>query len=194
MMTFISARWASLAAALLALTLTTGCAQIQLGAPVASVDNIQKAKASGMPPAAVGNFALAAGKPAEMDKGVSVRSNVVSSPYDQSFAKYLKETLTAELKAAGLFDAAAPLSIQGELLDSLLDAPIGTGKGKISARFTVTRAGKKVFEKDYTAESSWESGFVGAVAIPAAINEYSALYRQLVGKLLEDAAFRAAVK
>lgn len=192
-MTSISIRWTHLAALLL-VSLTTGCAQIQLGAPVASIDNIQKAKASGMPAASVGNFALAAGKPAEMDKGVSVRSNTVSSPYDQSFAKYLKETLTAELKAAGLLDAAAPLSIQGELVDSVLDAPIGVGKGKVSARFTATRAGKKVFEKDFTAESTWESSFVGAVAIPAAVNQYSQLYRQVVGQLLDDAGFRAAVK
>lgn len=192
-MKLTSIRWTQFAALLLALLLA-GCAQIQLGAPVASVDNIQKAKASGLKRAAVGDFVLAAGKPAEMDRGVSVRSNKVTSPYDQSFAKYLKETLSAELKAAGLLDPAAPLSIRGELQDSVLDVPTSVGKGKVSARFIVVRAGKKVFEKDFSAEATWESSFVGAVAIPAAVNQYSALYRKLVGQLLDDPAFRAAVK
>jgi hypothetical protein len=182
-----------LAPLLVAAALLTGCAQIKLGAPVPNIDNIQKAKSSGMAPVAVGEFALAAGKPAGLDKGVSVRSNTVSSPFDESFAKYLKETLSAELKAAGLLDPASPVAIIGELTDSQIDAAIGTGQGSLAARFKVNRAGQTTFDKEFRVASSWDSSFVGGVAIPRAVNEYSALYRQLVGKLLDDPQFRAAV-
>lgn len=188
-----SIRWA-LMPLLAAAALMTGCAQMKLGAPVASVDNIQKAKASGLAPSAVGEFTLAKGKPAEMDAGVSIRSNTLSSPFEQSFAKYLKETLSAELKAAGLLDPASTTVIRGELTDSMLDAAIGEGKGALGARFMVVKAGKVVFDKELRTEAKWESSFVGAVAIPRAVNEYTTLHRQLVTKLLDDPQFRAAVK
>jgi len=177
----------------LAVALLTGCAQIKLGTPVASVDNIQKAKASGMAPAAVGDFALAAGKPRAMDEGLDVRSNTVSSPFQNSFSQYLKETLATELKAAGLLDPSSKTVIQGWLTDSVLDVPMSQGSGRLAARFVVMRAGKSVYDKELKASATWESSFVGAVAIPAAINQYSVLYRQLVGQLLDDPVFKAAV-
>jgi len=185
---------ALLAFGLLAVVMLTGCAQIKLGTPVASIENIQKAKASGMQPSSVGDFVLAKGKPATLDTRISVHSNSVSSPYDQSFAKYLKETLSTDLQAAGLLNPASSTVIKGELTDSQIDPAIGTGSGKVAARFTVTKAERQVFDKEFVAESKWESSFVGGVAIPRAINEYTALYRALVSKLLDDPAFRAAVK
>ncbi len=177
----------------IAVAMLTGCAQIKLGAPVASVDNIQKAKAIGMAPAAVGEFALAASKPKAMDEGLNVRSNTVSSPFQNSFAQYLKEALSAELKAAGLFDPSSKIVIQGWLTDSQLDAAMAQGTGKLAARFVVMRAGKSVYDKELKTSATWESSFVGAMAIPAAVNEYSGLYRRLIGQLLDDPAFRAAV-
>jgi hypothetical protein len=50
-------------AASVALTgMVTGCAQLQMGPPAASTDNILKAKASGISPVSLGEFALAPGK------------------------------------------------------------------------------------------------------------------------------------
>jgi hypothetical protein len=51
-----------------------------------------------------------------------------------------------------------------------------------------------VFDKEIVATSTWESSFMGAVAIPAAINQYGALYQKLVGQLLDDTEFLAAIK
>lgn len=170
----------------------TGCAQIQLGAPAASVDNIQKAKSLGAAPVAVGEFK--AGAAVKDDAGISVRSNTLSSPVKGSFAQYLKENLSVELRAAGLLDPASATVVSGELVDSKLDAATSGGSGSLGARFVVTRAGAKVFDKEVRVQSAWESSFVGAVAIPAAINNYGALYRQLISKLLDDAEFRRAIK
>jgi hypothetical protein len=187
--------WARLPAYLCALgsMLLVGCAQIQLGAPVASADNIQKAKASGLPASNVGPFVLEAGKDAKMDKGLDIRSNTLSAPTQGSFAAYLKETLVTELKAAGLYDAGSKTVISGKLVDSQLDAAMAGGSGRLAARFAVSHAGKVVFDKEFSASDKWESSFVGAIAIPAAINNYSALYRKVVGQLLDDADFRRAV-
>jgi hypothetical protein len=178
----------------IAVALLTGCAQIKLGNAVASVDNIQKAKASGMGPVAVGEFALGSGRPKALDEGIGLRSNTVSSPYQGSFAQYLKETLSVELKGAGLLDPASKTVVQGWLTDSQLDAAVGEGTGSVAARFVVLRAGKSVYDKELKASARWESSFVGAIAIPAAVNQYSGLYRQLVSQLLDDASFRAAVR
>jgi hypothetical protein len=178
----------------LLVALTTGCAQIKLGAPIASMDNIQKARGASMAPAALGHIALAAGKDKSLDSSLSVRSNSLASPYDDSFAQYLKQTLAAELQGAGLLDGTSPLLIEGVLVDNQLDAPIGTGRARIAARFSVVRAGKRVYDRELVASSTWDSPFVGAVAIPAAVNEYTALHRKLVAQLLDDPGFRAAVR
>ena len=184
----------STAALLVGAALLTGCAQIKLGSPSASVDNIQRAKSAGMAPVAVGTFALAPGKSPALDTGIAVRSNTVSSPVQGSFAQYLKENLSVELRAAGLLDPASKTVISGLLTDSVLDAAMSQGKGSLGARFSVTRNGNKVYDKELKADSAWESSFVGAIAIPAAVNNYTALYRELVAKLLDDPAFRSAVK
>ena len=171
----------------------TGCAQVPMGTPAASVDNIQKAKSIGMAPVNVGEFALAAGKEPKLDQGLSMRGNGLSSPYDGSFAKYLKETLRTELQAAGLLDPASATTIRGFLTASQADAAIGQGSGTLAARFLVVRGGATVYDKELKVDATWESSFVGAIAIPAARNEYTALYRKLVGQLLSDPAFRKAV-
>lgn len=186
-------RRGALVAGALSLALLSGCA-VKMGAPVASMDNVQAAKASGMAPAALGEFALAAGKPKSLDEGVSLRGTGLSSPFQGSFAQYLKETLATELKAAGLLEPGAPVVIQGWLTDSQADATgISQGNGSLGARFVVVRAGKKVYEKELQVSSTWESSFLGSVAIPAAVHQYTALYRKLVNRLLADPEFKAAV-
>jgi hypothetical protein len=193
-MTFVSAiqRAAAMLVCVAAVVLT-GCAQVKLGVPTPSVENIQKAKASPMEPVAIGDFKLVPGKSRSLDLGVSIRSNTFYSPFDSSLARYLGETLSAELKAAGLVDPVAKTTISGELTDSSVDAPASQGKGSLAARFVVQRDGRTSFDKELKAASSWESSFVGAIAIPEAVNQYVALYRVLVGQLLDDPDFRKAV-
>jgi hypothetical protein len=194
MVPMTSIRRALGASLLLAAAVLTGCAQVPMGTPVASLETIQAARSIGMAPVAVGEFKLSPGKNPSLDKSLSIRASGVSSPFDASFARYLQETLRAELKAAGLEDPASETSIRGLLTDNQVDSGIGQGSGSLAARFIVERAGHKVvYDKELKVEATWDSSFVGAVAIPTARNEYSLLYRKLVRALLADADFRSAV-
>ncbi|MDM0025796.1 hypothetical protein [Variovorax saccharolyticus] len=186
-------RGAAAALACVAAVFLVGCAQVKVAPPTASIDNVQKVKASGMDAAAVGEFKLAPGRSASLDQRVSIRSNTFYSPFDSSFAKYLGETLREDLRAAGLLEPGSRTTISGELTDSMVDASIGQGKGALAARFIVQKEGRTSFDKELKVGSSWDSSFVGAVAIPAAINQYMALYRALVAQLLDDPDFRKAV-
>ncbi len=172
----------------------SGCAMTPMGKPVPSIDNIGKARAAGLLPMAVGRFELAPGKDPSLDQRVSIRSNTIFSPFGNSFAAYLKESLAGDLRAAGLLDPGAAVVIAGQLTDSRIEVPTGTASASIAARFTVTRAGAVVYAKELRAHASWQAGFVGAEAVPMAVNHYEQLYRQLAGALLEDAEFRVAVR
>ena len=180
------------ALALLPWLLLSGCAQIPLGDPAPSFENIEKARASRTGPVAVGQFKLAPGADPEIDKGLNVRSNTVFSPVGASFAQYLRQTLIADLQAAGLYDDASPATLSGFLTASMLDVPSGTGQARLSARFVLVRTGQTVYDKELHADASWQSTFIGVEAIPAGINQYTTLYHKLVGKLLDDPDYRNA--
>jgi hypothetical protein len=178
-------------AALIAVQLT-GCAT-PMGAPQASIDNTTKLRGAGLAPASLGSFTLAPGQSASVDQGVGLRGSQVHSPYNGSFAQYLKETLRVELDAAGLLNATSPTVISATLTESDADAAIGTGTAKLGARFVVTRGQTVAYDRTLRADASWESSFVGAVAIPLAAGQYQGLYRKLAGQLFEDPEFRKAL-
>lgn len=142
---------------------------------------------------AVGGFTAPADK-AKMDKSINVRTNSVKSPYGSSFAAYLKQTLITELKAANILNADSDIVVSAVLEDSELRVPNTRARGKITAHFKVHKAGNLVYDKSLSVSNDWKSNFVGAIAIPTAINEYSALYPKLVNKLLSDADFIAVTQ
>ena len=82
--------------------------------------------------------------------------------------------------------------VQGVLTKNELSTGIGTGTGTLGARFTLTRNGAAVYDKDLVAQQLWDGNFIGAIAIPDAINHYQSLYKDLVEKLLADEEFRKA--
>lgn len=110
-----------------------------------------------------------------------------------SFSQQLKEVIVAELKASGLYDERSQTQIEAQLADSQVDAAIGTGTARLAANFTVDKAGKRVFEKELSVDSQWDSSYIGAIAIPEAINQYTSLYKALAAKLFDDKDFRAAL-
>lgn len=176
------------------LALSTGCARLQLQPPQQSVDNTRAARAIGFKGAAVGPFALAEGLPRSLDLSISVRGSTLHSPYQDSLARYMEETLRAELVGAGLLDPASPTVITGQLTRSAVDASASQGSAELGMRFQVTRAGQRVFDKELVEQQTWESSFVGAIAIPLAMDQYTSLYRRLVARLLQDQGFADAVR
>jgi len=175
------------------LAVLTGCATVKMPAPAPSAANAEKLRATKLVPAQVGTFTLAAGKPAAMDTTLGGLRGSSVQPTNGSFAGQLRDEIATELTAAGLLDPKSGIVIEGQLTDSMVDAAIGTGKGRLAAKIQVKRDGKTLFDKEVVAEASWESSFVGAIALPAAINQYGALYKTLVGKLFDDADFKRAL-
>jgi hypothetical protein len=181
-------------AALVACALVlAGCANVKVDATGATAGTVEKLRAANLGPAQAGTFKLAPGKDASMDTSLSGLRGNSMSPAKGTWSQLLKDTLVVELTAAGLFDPASRVVIEGQLTDSKVDAAIGTGTGRLAARFLVNRDGRPVFDKELAVDARWESSFVGAVAVPAAINQYSALYKSLVAKLVDDPDFRRAL-
>lgn len=170
-----------------------GCASAKLDATGATPATVEKLRTASLAPAQVGEFKLAAGKPADLDTSLGGLRGSTLEPAKGRWSQMLQDTLTVELKAAGLYDPAAARVVSGQLTDSRVDAAIATGTGRLAARFTVTDAGRVSFDKELAVEASWESSFMGAVAIPMAMTQYGALYKALVGKLVDDPDFRRAL-
>ena len=175
-----------------ALAALTGCVTTTMPAPAPSAANAEKLRVTKFAPSQVGTFKLAAGKPADMDTTLSLRASTVK-PGNGSFAGQLRDEIASELSAAGLLDPKSKIVIEGQLTDSMIDTGMSTGKGRLAAKIQVKRDGLTTFDKEIVAESSWESSFVGAIAIPAARNQYGALYKTLVGKLFDDVDFKRAL-
>lgn len=169
-----------------------GCST-PMQAPSSTIENTLKLRNVSLTPVSVGSFALEQGKPAANDKSVSMRGSSLISPVADSFSKYLQETLRLELQAANLLDASSKTQVSGFLVESDLDAAIGTGRGSLSARFLVTKAGTVAYDRQLNARLTWDSSFFGAIAIPTAAQNYAYLYRKLVGTLFDDPDFRAAL-
>ncbi|CAL8479130.1 hypothetical protein CBA19CS22_35610 [Caballeronia novacaledonica] len=174
-----------------AVMLLAGCMQIPMHAPQPSVENLAKLRRADPPPGKVeiGRFSLDPSQPEGMDRSVSVRGSTVTSPVKDSMAQYLGEALRVELQSAGLLDPQANTIISGTLLDSTLNGPIGTGNASLTARFVVKRSEAVQYDRTLHVDSTWDSPFVGAIAIPEAARQYEGLYRKLIGMLLDDESF-----
>jgi hypothetical protein len=181
------------AISLAALLQLTGCTQMQMGQPMATIENVAKIRGTGLAPVEVGRFTADSANDPRLDVDVSIRINVLRSPIEGSFAQYLRETLKVELASAGLLKPDAEAVITGVLFDSAVSAPVGTGKASLGSRFVVTRAGFVRYDKKLEVTATWDSPFIGVSAILQAAGQYEALYRKLVGMLLADPAFLAAI-
>jgi len=185
-------RLAALACLLVAAVLT-GCARAPLAEHQASLESIQTVRQAPMAPVNVGNFALAPGKSAAIDQSVSARGVTLVSPFQDSYARYLREALVTELKAAGKFDANAATQVSGWLTANDLDASgIARGLGSLGAIFVVQRDGRELYRRELVEDAQWPSSFIGIEAVSLAVNQYGLLYRKLILRLVGDSDFQAA--
>lgn len=181
---------ASRAALISGLALLGGCTIPRMATPAPSVAVIDRIGAAQLPPIAVGTFVAA---PGLSDRALGVRAASVR-PEGGSFAAYLGEALKVQLKATGKLDPDSPLVVSGALIDNDVSAAIGKGRGRLAAEFVVTRGGRELFRKTLRVEREWGSSFIGAIAIDTADRLYAALYTDLIGLLIDDPDFRAALR
>jgi len=167
-----------------------GCVSVTMPPPSATASTVEKLRGSNLVPSTAGNFTVAPGRNPDMDRTVGGLRGSSLQASSGSFSQQLKEVIIAELKAAGLYDEKSQVQIEAQLTDSQVDAAIGTGTARLAARFTVNRMSKRVFDKEISVDDQWESSFVGAIALPAAVNHYTSLYKALAAKLFDDRDFR----
>lgn len=158
-----------------------------------TIGNVQIMRSSDVPALAVGRFALGEGLPERMDRTVGVRAELLRAP-NGSFSDYLRQTLETELTAAGKLDAAAGTTVSGFLTQSHVETGgSDVSRATLGARFIVTRNGQVVYDHEHVVTDQWPSQFIGAIAIPEAMNRYTGLYPAIVTDLFEDADFRTAI-
>lgn len=170
-----------------------GCASVKMPPPSPTPTTIEKLRVSDLPSSKVGEFGLAPGVNPSLDTSLSGLRGSTLQASNGSFSQHLREVIIAELKAAGLYDPESQIQIEGQLVESQVDAAIKTGTAKLAANFTVDKADNRVYQKTLAVDSQWPSSFVGAIALPEAIHQYSALYKALAAKLFDDEEFRAAL-
>lgn len=169
--------------------LASGCA---LKAPTyqPSLDNVGLLK-SAASSAAVGSFTVQAGVPA----AIGLRGNSMSSPVGGDYAAYLADAIRQELALAGKLDPKSKVEISGVVTrNDIAAAGISTNSGEIEARIVVRNDGAVRFDKVKRAELTWESSFVGAIAIPRAQQQYPLIVQRLLGDIWADADFQKAIQ
>jgi outer membrane PBP1 activator LpoA protein len=153
-----------------------------------SVQTVQAIKNSNALPINVSKASAA--KP-ELNK-VSLRGNPLKSPYGD-YSGYIEHAIKKELEDAGLLDEKSNITVGIRLTKNTINVAMSEGSGELAAVFSVTKDKAKVFEKEISATRQWESSFVGAIAIPNAMNAYPELVSTLIANLFADTEFVAAI-
>jgi hypothetical protein len=139
----------------------------------------------------VGKFSAAAGV---SNRSLGVRGSELNGGADGTFSTYLHDAVISELQTSARYDASSELQISGILTRNEISAGIRTGTASVGAEFALTRNNQVCFKKTLVGEHEWESSFMGAVAIPAAFNNYPTAVQKLLGVLFADPDFVAAVR
>lgn len=139
----------------------------------------------------VGKFTAAAGV---NNRSLGVRGSQLNGGSDGTFSTYLRDALIVELQTSARYDGSGEVQISGLLTRNELSAGVGTGEAAVGAEFTLTSNDQVCFKKTLVAEHHWESSFMGAIAIPAAFNNYPTTVQKMLGELFADPDFIAAVR
>lgn len=172
----------------LAVCAVTGCVSMPAPTYQASVDTTEKLLAQRPAAMKVGAFNAA---PGAEDRQLNIRGSHLQPGLDGHFSTFLRNAVETELKVAGLLDPLSSIEISGTLTHNDLTA--GTGKGggiaEVSATFVVLKDRAVVLEQSFDARKSWDSSFMGALAVPTAMNNYSLAVQELIGQLFADPGF-----
>lgn len=172
-----------LVAGVLATLLLQGCATLQAPPYEPSYENVTLAKQAFAEQVVVGAFT---GGPVQL----SARGSKVISSLGSNFADYVQGALSSELRRAEALLPGSEWKLQGTLLATDLDASgISEGEATIATEFVLTQAGAERYRRRHEARHTWESSFVGGVAIPRAVRAYPKVVEFLFRKLYGDPDF-----
>jgi hypothetical protein len=172
--------------------LVGGCMSVDAPAQQATFENVSLLQMTDIPSIAIDSFRIAPGLPPQVDESIGIRADTLKAP-GGSFSQYLRKTFETELTAAGKLNPEGATALSGELTRSEVKTS-PAGSGVLAARFTAARNGQVIFKKEIAVTDTWKFDFIGALAIPEAMNRYTALYPKLVTALFNDAEFRQALR
>jgi hypothetical protein len=179
--------------AIMALVLGSSACTLMAPHYTPSTGNVQSLRDGGAYLARVSDFRSEPGQ--NNENPLTIRGNTILSPYNGSYAGYLAEALRQELALAKKWSDSADTAITGTVLGNVVNAPVSsTGTVDIRVRFAVTRGSQKRYEQVKSVYHEFPSEFVGAIAIPRAVQEYQVEVQKLLGSLYGDQAFIAALK
>lgn len=123
-----------------------------------------------------------------------VRANPISSP-SGDMAAHLRDALEGELRLAGLLEPGAARRLEARLEENELNAALfGQGHGVLVVEFRVVEGDRTLYQGTKRVENTWDSSFIGALAIPRAANAYNPMVTRALGELYRDPAFIAALR
>ncbi len=157
-----------------------------------SIDNVQQLKAVAPKGVKLGEFTVDVD--AKNATSIGIRASSMSSSVGSNYADYVAQALRDELSLAGRIDPNSNIEISGVLMGTDIDTGMAKGSGYIEARFMVKNQGKVRFDKIKRGESSWESSFIGAIAIPRAEQSYPSVVQNLLTNLYSDPDFQQSLK
>jgi len=168
---------------------TTACS-MQAPPYQASIENVQTIKSAKIEQVKVGSI--------ESNKrlnSISLRGSSMYSPVEKSYGAYISKALEDELKLAKLWSPVSSTVITGTILKNDIDiSGFSEGTGESSVKFVVTKDNQVIFEKVISTEHTFDSSFMGAIAIPNGQSNYVNLVQKLIKKLFEDKNFISALK
>ena len=124
---------------------------------------------------------------------ITLRGSHLVSPYG-TYSKYIENALKADLAELRILDQNSTNRIEAEIIRNDIDiSGINKGNGVLEVKLKVFKDSKSSFEKIYLAETSFESYFSGAQALPAGQSEYSRLVQELTTKIFSDKDFLASI-
>lgn len=126
---------------------------------------------------------------------ISIRAINMNSPYGTSFSDYLENALRLDFSLAEKLSEKSDLTMSGAILKNDLDGSgINVGTGIAEVEVKINKGGNSLMRKIYTQEHQWESSFMGAEAIPKAMQQYPILIEKLIYKIVSDPDFNKATK
>ncbi|MBA6294372.1 hypothetical protein H4J58_03195 [Colwellia sp. MB3u-70] len=173
-----------------ALSLLITACSMQAPPYEASIENVQIIKGAKVKQVKVGKITSTK----QLDS-ISLRGSSMYSPVNKSYGSYLQKALEYELKLAKLLSAVSSTVLTGEMLTNGINiSSFSEGVGEASAKFVVTRDNKVIFDKIISTNHTFESSFMGAIAIPNAQASYVNLVQKLIKNLFEDKTFISVLK
>lgn len=158
-----------------------------------SVENVQSLRDSGASP--VRSVKFDADPKTANNESISLRGAGMVSPVDGKYSAYVEDAMRAELRTARLLDDKSDIEISGVLTQN--DVSVGSiteGTAQMEGRILVKRKGLARFEQTKAVKFTFESSFVGAIAIPNGVRAYPELVRRFLAAIYSDQEFINALK